>query len=181
MKIGAIVGSLSKNSINRKLLKALARHAPVEMEIVEIPIGDLPLFNRDLESDFPQAARELKDRIESCDAMLYLTPEYNRSIPGPMKNALDWASRPYGQNSLGLPSATIGASPGKLSTAVGQQSLKQILLFCGAPVMGQPEGYLQFEEGLIDDEGHVANPAVDEFLEKWIHAFGRFVTEETNA
>jgi chromate reductase, NAD(P)H dehydrogenase (quinone) len=118
-----MIGSLSAVSINRILARALIRLAPPEWSMVEIPIGDLPLYNRDLDSDYPAEARALKDAIAAVDAMLFVTPEYNRDIPGALKNAIDWASRPWGQNSFARkPSAVIGASPGKIGTAVAQQT-----------------------------------------------------------
>ena len=116
-----MVGSLSTKSINRTLAKALIRLAPKDVTFVEIPIGDLPLYNHDFDTDYPPQGRALKDAIAGVDAVLFVTPEYNRGIPGCLKNAIDWASRPYGTNSFAhKPSAVIGASPGKIGTAVGQ-------------------------------------------------------------
>ncbi|MBO1903026.1 NAD(P)H-dependent oxidoreductase [Leucobacter weissii] len=178
LKIGVFIGSLSAVSINRKLANALTRLAPEGVELVEIPIAGLPLYNHDLDADYPQVARDFKQAIAEADALLYVTPEYNRSIPGALKNAIDWASRPWGQNSLGKPSATIGASPGPISTAVAQQHLKDILLFSDAPVLGQPEGYIQFTEGLITDDGEVTNDGTAEFLRNWITAFASFAEKQ---
>src|SRR5690554_4137359 len=121
-KVGYFVGSLSKDSINRKLANALVRLAPSELEFTEVPIGDLPLYNYDFDADYPEVARRLKETLADCDAVLFVTPEYNRSIPGGLKNAIDWASRPWGQNSFtGKPSGVIGASIGQIGTAVAQQ------------------------------------------------------------
>lgn len=120
-RVGYFVGSLATASVNRKLAKALIRLAPPELEFVEIPIKDLPLYSYDYDADYPAAGRALKDALASVDAVLFVTPEYNRSIPGGLKNAIDWASRPRGQNSFtGKPSAVIGASPGKLGTAIAR-------------------------------------------------------------
>ena len=118
--VGYFVGSLSTASINRLLARALVRLAPAELEMIEIPIGGLPLYNRDYDHDYPPVARTFKDAIAAVDAVLFVTPEYNRSIPGALKNAIDWASRPYGKNSFARkPSAVIGTSPGKIGTAIG--------------------------------------------------------------
>jgi len=129
--VGYFVGSLSTSSINRLLAKALVRLAPRELELREIPIKDLPLYNRDHDDAYPPVATAFKDAIAAVDAVLFVTPEYNRSIPGALKNAIDWASRPYGKNSFARkPSAVIGTSPGKIGTAVAQQHLRSILSFC---------------------------------------------------
>ena len=123
--VGLIIGSLAKASINRTLSKALIRLAPPELEFTEIPIKDLPLYNYDFDPDYPPEGRALKDAIAKVDAVLFVSPEYNRSIPGPLKNAIDWASRPWGKNSFNhKPSGIIGASPGAICMEVGQQSLR---------------------------------------------------------
>ena len=128
-KVGYFVGSLSSTSINRILSKALIRVAPQGLEFTEIPIGGLPLYSPDFDSDYPPEAVALKQAIASADAVLFVTPEYNRSIPGALKNAIDWASRPWGQNSFHhIPAAVIGASMGAIGTAVAQQSLRAQLL-----------------------------------------------------
>jgi chromate reductase, NAD(P)H dehydrogenase (quinone) len=172
LKVGYIVGSLSKNSINRKLGKALERLAPAGVELIEIPIKDLPLYNQDFDADYPAEGRALKDALDDVDAVLFITPEYNRSIPGGLKNAIDWASRPWGTNSFsGKPSAVIGASIGAIGTAVAQQQLKAILAFSDSPQMGQPEGYVHFTEGLVTDDGEVTNETTAEFLAGWLRAF----------
>jgi chromate reductase len=175
--VGYIIGSLSTESINRTLAKALVRLAPTNLEFVEIPIRDLPLYNRDLDDDYPPAGKALKDAIAAVDALLFVTPEYNRGVPGVLKNAIDWASRPYGTNSFAYkPSAVIGASPGRIGTAVAQQSLRGALSFCNSPQMTAPEAYIQFTPGLITDDGGVTEASTEQFLRGYMEAFGAFVT-----
>ena len=175
-QVGYIVGSLSKESINRLLARALIRLAPDNLSFVEIPIGDLPLYNRDYDGDYPPAGQALKEAISSVDAVLFVTPEYNRGIPGALKNAIDWASRPWGTNSLARkPSAVIGASPGKIGTAVGQQSLRSALGFCDSPQMTAPEAYIQFTPGLITEDGAVTDESTEQFLREFIEAYAVFV------
>ena len=124
-KVGYFVGSLSSTSINRELSKALIRLAPEDLEFTEIPIGNLPLYSQDYDANYPPEATALKDAIRRSDAVLFVTPEYNRSIPGALKNAIDWASRPWGQNAFDhIPAGVIGASIGQIGTAVAQQSLR---------------------------------------------------------
>jgi chromate reductase len=174
--VGYIVGSLSVESINRRLAKALIQLSPTHLRFVEIPIRDLPLYNRDFDTDYPQAGRALKDAIAAVDAVLFVTPEYNRGIPGCLKNAIDWASRPHGTNSFARkPSAMIGASPGKIGTAVGQQSLRSALSFCDSPLMGAPEAYLQLTPGLITNVGEVTDEGTEQFLRDFMEAFDVFV------
>lgn len=175
-KVGYLVGSLAKGSINRKLANALVRLAPPQLEMAEIPFRDLPLYSYDYDADYPPAARSFKAAIAAVDAVLFVTPEYNRSIPGGLKNAIDWASRLYGTNSFARkPSAVIGTSPGAIGTAVGQQHLRSILGFCNAPQMNAPEAYIQFKPGLITDEGEVTNDGTAEFLRNFMEEFHLFI------
>ena len=174
--VGYLIGSLSVDSINRTLSKALIRLAPDYLAFQEISIRDLPLYNRDLDDDYPPAGRALKDAIAAVDAVLFVTPEYNRGVPGVLKNAIDWASRPHGTNSFAhKPSAVIGASPGKIGTAVGQQSLRSVLSFCNSPLMEAPEGYLHFTPGLITELGEITDMGTEQFLRDFIEAFEAFV------
>ena len=174
--VGYFVGSLAKESLNRKLALALTRLAPRQLTMREIPIGNLPLYSYDYDRDYPPVARALKEAISSADAVLFVTPEYNRSIPGSLKNAIDWASRPYGANSFARkPSATIGTSPGKIGTAVGQQHLKSILGFCNSPQMNAIEAYIQFTPGLITDDGEVIEESTAEFLSNYMKEFHAFI------
>ncbi len=174
-KVGYLVGSLSSTSINRMLAKALVRLAPPELQLVELPIRDLPLYSQDYDADYPPVARAFKQAIAECDALLFVTPEYNRSIPGGLKNAIDWASRPWGQNSFARkPSGVIGASPGSIGTAVAQSHVRGVLCFCNSPLMNNVEAYIHFKPGLISAEGEVSDQGTAEFLRNYmkeLHAF----------
>jgi len=174
--VGYFVGSLAKASINRKLALALTRLSPPQVAMREIPIGELPLYSYDYDKDYPPAGRALKEAIAGVDAVLFVTPEYNRSIPGALKNAIDWASRPWGKNSFARkPSGVIGTSPGKIGTAVGQQHLRSILAFCNSPLMNAVEAYIEFTPGLITDAGEVTNAATSEFLRNYMQEFYGFI------
>ncbi|MFI9599440.1 NADPH-dependent FMN reductase [Streptomyces sp. NPDC052043] len=171
-KVGYIVGSLAAQSINRTLSKALIRLAPPDLEFHEIPISDLPLYSYDYDSDFPSEGRRLKTAISSVDAILFVTPEYNRSIPGALKNAIDWASRPWGDNSFThKPSAVIGASPGAIGTAIAQQSLRSVLSYCNSPQMNAPEAYIRFNSEVFTDDGQVTNSDTEQFLTRFMEEF----------
>jgi chromate reductase len=175
--VGYFVGSLSAKSLNRRLARALVRLAPRELDLHEIPYGDLPLFNRDFEGRYPPVATALKQAIERVDAILFVTPEYNRSIPGALKNAIDWASRPKVQNSFtGKPSAVIGASPGALGTAIAQQHLRTLLAYCKSPQLSS-EAYIQVTPGLITSEGEVKEDSTREFLRNWMNEFQAFIAD----
>lgn len=175
-KIAVIVGSLRKESTNLKLAKAIAALGKGKFDATISRIDDLPLFNEDLEKDFPKAAQRLKDEIAAADGVLFVTPEYNRSMPAPLKNALDWASRPYGKNAFATkPGAMLGTSPGAIGTAVAQHNLKGTLSYLDVTLMGQPEVYLQFKPGLIDDDGNVTNEDTKKFLQKFTDAFSAWV------
>jgi NAD(P)H-dependent FMN reductase len=175
-KVGYIVGSLARASINRTLAGALIRLAPPELELVEVPIKDLPLYSYDYDADYPAEGRALKDALALVDAVLFVTPEYNRSIPGGLKNAIDWASRPAGQNSFaGKPSAVIGASPGKLGTALAQQSLHNVLGYCNSPQMTTPEAYINFRPDLITTAGEVTDASTARFLRHFMESFQTFI------
>ncbi|HET6653502.1 MAG TPA: NADPH-dependent FMN reductase [Nocardioides sp.] len=171
-KIGYFVGSLSSTSINRVLSRALIRLAPQDLEFTEIPIGNLALYSPDFDNDYPPEAMELKDAISASDGVLFVTPEYNRSIPGALKNAIDWASRPWGQNSFDhMPAAVIGASPGPIGTAVGQQSLRAVLSFCNARQMTAPEAYVHYKPGVFTDQGEVTDDSTASFLRDFMQEF----------
>ena len=175
-KVGYFVGSLSSTSINRKLANALVRLAHPGFEMKEIPFRDLPIYSPDYDSDYPPVARALKQAIADADAILFVTPEYNRAIPGGLKNAIDWSSRPWGQNSFTRkPSAVIGASIGAIGTAVSQQNLRSVLSFCNSPQMNAPEAYIHFTPDLISDDGEVSNESTKEFLRNYMAEFHQFV------
>jgi chromate reductase len=171
-QVGTFVGSLSSTSVNRILSRALIRVAPDDLVFTEIPIGGLPLYSQDYDSDYPPEARALKAAIAASDAVLFVTPEYNRSIPGALKNAIDWASRPWGQNSFDhIPAAVIGASVGSIGTALAQQSLRAVLSFCNARQMTAPEAYIQYSPDVFGDDGEIRNPGTEEFLTGFMAEF----------
>src|SRR6187397_2622737 len=175
-KVGYLVGSLAKVSINRLLATALVRLAPAELQMSEISFKDLPLYSYDYDANFPSAATEFKSAIAAVDAVLFVTPEYNRSIPGGLKNAIDWASRPYGTNAFARkPSGIIGTSPGKIGTAIAQQSLRSVLAFCNSPQMNAPEAYIQFTPNLISDDGRVTVESTEGFLRTYMAEFDAFI------
>lgn len=171
-KVAVIVGSLRKGSYNLQLAKALVKLGADKFDAHFVEIGDLPLHNQDLESDFPAPATRLKNDIAAADAVLFVTPEFNRSIPGLLKNAIDWASRPYGKNSFaGKPAAICGTSPGAIGAACAQQHLKPILNYLDVALMGAPEVYFQFKEGLIDQDGNITAENTQKFLQGFVDKF----------
>lgn len=175
-RIGYLIGSLTTGSINRKLAMALIKLAPANLSFTEISFRDLPLYSADYDADFLPVAKDFKRAIQAVDAVLFVTPEYNRSIPGGLKNAIDWASRPYGTNSFThKPSAVIGASPGAIGTAVAQQSLRSVLGFCNSPQMNAPEAYIHFTSGLITDDGEVTVEPTEKFLRTYMQEFHDFI------
>lgn len=177
-KVGYLVGSIATQSINRKLAKALVRLAPPELQLSEIPFRDLPIYSYDYDANFPSVARTFKEAIAASDAILFVTPEYNRSIPGGLKNAIDWASRPYGKNAFTRkPSAVIGTSPGAIGTAVAQQHLRSVLAFCNSPLMNSVEAYIQFKPGLISDDGEVSDESTAKFLRNYMAEFHAFIVK----
>jgi chromate reductase len=174
--VGYFVGSLARGSINRKLAQALVRLAPQQLRLSEIGFGELPLYSYDYDADYPPVARAFKASIADVDAVLFVTPEYNRSIPGALKNAIDWASRPYGTNAFTRkPAAIIGTSPGRIGTAVAQQHLRSVLAFCNSPLMNSVEAYVQFTPGLIADDGEVRDDATQVFLRDFMTEFAGFI------
>lgn len=164
--VGLIVGSVSEPSLNRRFAEALVRLAPgTGLVIREIPIAELPFYGAQYDKDFPAVGRAFKDAVDSADGLLIVTPEYNRSIPGALKNALDWASRPSGQSSLtGKPTGVTGASKGAISTALAQSHLKSILAAQGAPLVGAPEVYIRITDDFFTEDGAIANEGTREFL-----------------
>ena len=175
-QVGYFVGSLSSTSINRELSKVLIRLAPEDLEFTEISIGNLPLYSQDYDDSFPPEARALKEAIAGSDAILIVTPEFNRSIPGALKNALDWASRPWGQNSFDqMPAAVVGASVGQIGTALAQQSLRGVLSFCNARQMTAPEAYIKHSPELFPGEGEVTDESTKAFLTDYMEQFRTYI------
>ena len=175
-KIGYFVGSLAAGSINRTLSKALIKLAPEELEFTEIPIKDLPLYSYDYDDDYPPVARQLKDAIASSDGILFVSPEYNRSIPGALKNAIDWGSRPWGENSFARkPTGIIGASAGAIGTAVMQASMRSVLSFLDAPQMNSPEAYISFNPEVYGEDGEVHDESSAQFLRHYMEEYSAFV------
>ena len=171
-RVTYVIGSLAAGSINRRLARALVKLAPPELELREAPIAALPLYNYELDKAFPEPARAFKLAIADADAVLIITPEYNRSMPGSLKNAIDWASRPYGDNAFaGKVAAIIGASPGKVGTAVAQQHLRSVLNYCDAVLMNQPEAYIQFNKDVFNGDGTVSDPSLVKVLEAFLTGF----------
>ncbi len=179
-QIGYVVGSLRKDSINRKLATALIKLGPADFTFKELKIGDLPLYNQDDDSNQAPQVQRFKSELRAVDAVMFVTPEYNRSVPGVMKNALDHASRPYGQSAWqGKPAGVIGASIGPISTAVAQLHLRTILAYLDMPTLGQPEAYFQVKDGFFDDAGNVANADTRRFLHGWMDKYAAWVKRLT--
>ena len=170
-QIAVIVGSLRHDSINRKLATAVAGLAPAEFSFKQVLISDLPLYNQDDDANPPAAAKRLKDEIKAAQGLLFVTPEYNRSVPGVLKNAIDHASRPYGQSAwAGKPAAVMGASPGAVGTALAQQHLRNILAHLDMPTMGQPEVFFHAKEGAFDPSGNLGADN-KKFLLSWMEHY----------
>ncbi len=173
--IAVVVGSLRKDSFNAKLAAALARLAPKEFSFRTVRIDDLPLYNQDDDGKPAATVVRLKKGITEAHGLLFLTPEYNRSIPGVLKNAIDHASRPYGQSVWGgKPAGVLGVSVGAIGTAMAQQHLRNILAYLDVPVLGQPEAFLQAKEGLFDADGNIG-PDSREFLQGWMDRYVAWV------
>lgn len=174
-QIAVIVGSLRKDSLNRKLATAIAQLAPSNFSFKQLEIGDLPLYNQDDDANPPESAKRLKAEITASHAVLFATPEYNRSIPGVLKNALDHASRPYGKSAwAGKPAGVLGVSVGANGTAMAQQHLRNILAYLDMPTLGQPEAYLHAREGMFDSAGNLGADS-KKFLQKWMDQFVAWV------
>ncbi|GAA2897152.1 NADPH-dependent FMN reductase [Microbacterium esteraromaticum] len=175
-RIGYIIGSLASDSINRVLAGALVRLAPESLELTEIPIRDLPLYNRDDENSPVAAVTEFKQAIEASDGLLFVSPEYNRSIPGALKNAIDWGSRPWGHNSFARkPTGIIGASTGAIGTAVMQSSMRGVLSFLNAPQLNAPEAYITFKPEVYGPGGEVKDDDTAKFLRHYMDEYAALV------
>jgi chromate reductase len=174
-QIAVVVGSLRKDSFNHKLASAITRLAPSEFEFKQIKIGDLPLYNQDDDANQAESVKRMKAEIVASHGLLFVTPEYNRSMPGVLKNAIDHASRPYGQSAwAGKPAGVLGVSVGAIGTALAQQHLRNVLAYLDVPTLGQPEVFIQTKEGLFDDSGNVGEGS-KKFLQNWMDRYVSWV------
>ncbi len=180
-QIAVIVGSLRKESFNRKLATALAKLAPAGVSFHQIDIGDLPLYNQDNDDNPPASVKRLKADIASAQGLLFVTAEYNRSIPGVLKNAIDHASRPYGQSVwAGKPAGIMGVSLGAIGTAMAQQHLRNVLAYLDVPTLGQPEAFIQASVGLFDSHGDIG-PSSKAFLQGWMDHYAAWIKGHSRA
>jgi chromate reductase len=178
-KIAVLVGSLRRESFNRRLADAIVKLAPSEFEFTQLRIDDLPLYNQDDDINQPEPVKRLKNEIAESDGIMFVTPEYNRSVPGVLKNALDHASRPYGQSAWGgKPAGVLGVSVGANGTAMAQQHLRNILAYLDMPTMGQPEAFIQLRQGLFDNGG-IGEESL-KFLQAWMDAFVTWVKKHAS-
>lgn len=176
VKIAVVVGSLRKDSFNRKLALALAHLAPEDFTFEHLDISDLPLYNQDDDGNQAASVKRLKTEVSAAQGLLFITPEYNRSIPGVLKNAIDHASRPYGQSAWGgKPAGVIGVSVGAIGTALAQQHLRNVLAYLDVPTLGQPEAFIQNKDDLFDDKGHIGNESTKKFLQMWMDKYVAWV------
>jgi chromate reductase len=174
-QIAVIVGSLRKDSINRTLASAIARLAPAEFSFSQVQIGDLPLYNQDDDANQADSVKRMKAEIAAAHGLLFVTPEYNRSIPGVLKNAIDHASRPYGQSVwTGKPAGVLGASPGAAGTGMAQQHLRNILAAVGVLALAQPEALIQARDGLFDEAGNIGEGS-RKFMQNWMDQYVAWV------
>src|SRR5436190_4840457 len=171
MNIAVIVGSLRRDSFNAKLARAIEKIAPADFTFKHLQIGDLPLYNQDDDANQASQVKRLKSEVAAAQGLLFVTPEYNRSVPGVLKNAIDHASRPYGQNTFaGKPAGVIGVSVGAIGTAVAQQHLRNTLAYLDVPTLGQPEAFIQVKEGLFEPDGSIG-AASRQFLQGWVDRY----------
>jgi len=176
-QVAVIVGSLRKDSINRRIARKLMDMAPTELSMSLVEIGDLPLYNADLETEAPAAWTRFRDQLKASQAVLFVTPEYNRSVPGALKNAIDVGSRPMGASVWGgKPAAVVTASPGALGGFGANHHLRQSLVVLNMPTMAQPEAYFGHADKLLDDQGGFANEGAQTLFEKFIDAYASWVT-----
>jgi chromate reductase len=174
--IVVIVGSLRKESFNRKMANALSALAPAALKLEIVEIGQLPLYNQDLDADPPAAWKEFRARVKKADGLLFVTPEYNRSVPAPLKNAIDVGSRPYGQSAWDKkPAAVVSVSPGLIGAFGANHHLRQSLVFLNMPTMQQPEAYIGGADKLFDASGKITNDGTRGFLTKFMEAFAAWV------
>jgi chromate reductase len=180
-QIAVVIGSLRRESLNRKLADALVKLGPADFFFQHVHIGDLPLYNQDDDGNEAESVKRVKQQIKAADGLLFVTPEYNRSIPGVLKNAIDHASRPYGQSAwAGKPAGVLGVSRGPIGTAMAQQHLRNILAYLDMPTLGQPEAFVHANEGLFDPAGDIA-ASHKQFLQTWMDRFSAWVKHHTPA
>jgi chromate reductase, NAD(P)H dehydrogenase (quinone) len=178
-QIAVVVGSLRKDSFNRQLAHAVISLAPAEFAFEFLDIGVLPLYSQEYDADFPEVARRFKQQIEAADALLFVTPEYNRSIPGVLKNAIDWGSRPWGQNSWsGKPGAVLGTSVGATGTALSQAHLRNVLAYLDVPTLGQPEMFIKHDPTRINEKGEIVNDDTRKFLQAFVDRYAEWVKRQ---
>jgi chromate reductase len=176
VQIAVLIGSLRRESFNRRLARAIQAFAPAEFAFKELLIRDLPLYNQDEESNPSPAVARLKADIKASQGVIFVTPEYNRSLPGVLKNAIDHAARPYGQNAwAGKPAGIIGASIGAIGTALAQQHLRGVLAYLDMPTLGQPEAFLRVDDKFFDANGGIADASSRQFLQSWMDAYVAWV------
>ena len=174
--IAVVVGSLRRDSTNRQLAKAFVSLAPSDFSFEFLDIGSLPLYSQDYDEDFPEVARNFKQQIHAANGLLFVTPEYNRSMPGVLKNALDWGSRPWGHSVWGgKPGAVLGTSPGATGTALAQQHLRNVLAYLDVHTLGQPEMFIKHTAGQIDENSDIASDDTRKFLQKFVDRYVEWV------
>jgi len=179
-QIAVVIGSLRKDSFNRKLADAIVKLAPPDFSFKQVQINDLPLYNQDDDANQAESVKRLKNEIKSSQGILFVTPEYNRSISGVLKNAIDNASRPYGQNAwAGKPAGVIGISIGVIGTAMAQQHLRNVLAFLDMPTLGQPEIFIQAKDGLFDEAGNIGAES-KQFLQNWMDRYVAWVKKHAD-
>ncbi|MCG3202192.1 MAG: 2-hydroxy-1,4-benzoquinone reductase [Gammaproteobacteria bacterium] len=176
-RIAVVVGSLRKDSFNRKLATGIEKLAPPGFSFGQVRIDDLPLYNQDDDAHQADSVKRMKAEIAAAQGLLFVTPEYNRSMPGVLKNAIDHASRPYDQNAwAGKPAGVLGVSIGVIGTAMAQQHLRNVLAYLDVPTLGQPEAFIQAKDGLFDENGHIGT-ASRPFLQNWMDQYVAWVAK----
>ncbi|MQR01149.1 NADPH-dependent FMN reductase [Glaciimonas soli] len=177
-QIAVVVGSLRRESFNRKMADAIVKLAPADFVFKQVQIGDLPLYNQDDDGNPAESVKRLKAEILAAQGLLFITAEYNRSIPGVLKNAIDHASRPYGQSAwVGKPAGVLGVSVGAAGTAMAQQHLHNVLSYLDVPTLGQPEAFIQNKDGLFDEAGNIGEDS-KKFLQNWMDTYVAWVKKQ---
>jgi chromate reductase len=178
--IAVVVGSLRRDSWNRKLATAIVKLAPPEFSFKQVEIGDLPLYNQDDDGHQAPPVLRLKAEIKAAQGLLFVTPEYNRSVPGVLKNAIDHASRPYGQSAwAGKPAGVLGITPGLMGTSMAQQHLRNVLVAVDVLALGQPEVFIQAKDGLFDAAGDLSGDS-QRFLQTWVDRYVAWVKQHAS-